>query len=167
MTPHSFVLAALAAVLALSACGGPAAEPAPATAARPASAPAAAAMPASGEMAGETAQPAADAASADTAEPASAAVLPAGTPASASDAAAEGTAPVAAAPAALDAACQAYFERVHACLAKIDPNLAASFAAQNEDLKQSLAEAPAARQAAACQQADAAFAEHARALGCE
>lgn len=70
-------------------------------------------------------------------------------------------------PAALDATCQAYFDRVEACLAKVDQGVAASFATQNEELKKSLAESPAEQQAAACKQANDMFAESAKALNCE
>lgn len=143
MNMNKSVLAAMMMAFALSACGDKAADPAPAASE--------VAAPAASE-----AMPASEAAPAS--EPA-APVEPASAPA-------EGAA-ASASPAALDASCQAYFDRVEACLAKVDQSVAASFATQNEELKKSLAEAPAEQQAAACKQANDMFGESAKALSCE
>ncbi|MDO4693199.1 MAG: DUF5339 domain-containing protein [Eikenella sp.] len=137
------VLAAMMMAFALSACGDKAADPAPAASEVAASA-------------ASEAMPASEAAPASEATPP---VEPVSAPA-------EGAA-ASAAPAALDATCQAYFDRVEACLAKVDQGVAASFATQNEELKKSLAESPAEQQAAACKQANDMFAESAKALSCE
>lgn len=142
MKMNQSVLAAMMMAFALSACGDKAADPAPA--ASEVAAPAASeAMPASAALPASEAAP----------------VEPASAPAEA--------ATTSATPAALDATCQAYFDRVEACLAKVDQGVAASFATQNEELKKSLAESPAEQQAAACKQANDMFAESAKALNCE
>lgn len=142
MNMNKSALAALMMAFALSACGDKAADPAPAASE--------VAAPAASEV-----MPASETRPASEAGP----VEPASVPTDA--------ATTSATPAALDATCKAYFDRVEACLAKVDQSVAASFATQNEELKKSLAEAPAEQQAAACKQANDMFAESAKALSCE
>lgn len=157
-------LAAALTALALAACGDKPAEPAaasePAASAVAASVPAEASAPAAASAPSASApaaeQPASDAAP----EPAPAASEPAGTESEPEPA-------PAAAAGKLVEACEAYFVRVERCLSKIDASIAASFSAENTRLKESLAQSPAADQAAACKMANDQFDQSAKALNCE
>ena len=146
------VLAAMLMALTLAACGDQPTEPvASVPVASAVSAPEAPAMEAS---AAASEVPASEAAEA---RPASAVSAPA---------ASEPVAPAATAP-KLDPSCQAYFDRVERCLAKVDQGVAAAFANENTELKNSLAQEPAADQARSCQSANEQFNESAKVLECE